>query len=88
MVRGHDADDFDVFVIQDLAVVFDRFGLALADLFVISSPFSMVCIDIAHGNDVPEAVMVVRIAGSHATQSDATDLHAILKARRMGLIRP
>ena len=88
MVRSDDADDFDVFVIEDFAIVFNRFGFPFADSIVVAGSFSVVGINIADSDDIAEAVVVVSITGAHATHSDATDLHSILRSCRVDLRRP
>jgi hypothetical protein len=85
MVRCDDADDFDLFVVEDFAIVFDRLGLALTDSIVVACSFAMIRIDIAHGDDVAEAVVVMSITGTHPSHSDATDFHSILSRCGLGL---
>jgi len=54
VVGCDDADDFDLFVVENFAVVFDGFGFAFTDLFVVSGAFAMVCADIADRDDITE----------------------------------
>ena len=77
VVRRHNADNFNLFVVKHLAVIFDGFGFAFADPLVVPSPFPVIRIDIADGDDVPEPIVVVRVPGPHATEPDATDLEPI-----------
>jgi hypothetical protein len=37
----------------------------------------VVGIHIAHGDDIAETRVIVRVAGAHASQADATDLESI-----------
>ena len=88
MVGCDDADDFDLFVVEDFAVVFERFGFAFSDLFVVSGAFAMVCVDVADRDDIAVTVMVVGVTGAHSSQADAADFHAILGAGSKGIFGP
>jgi hypothetical protein len=88
VVWSDNADDFDVLVIEYLAIVFDAFCFAFSDTFVVSSSLAMVRIHIANRDDIPEAIVVMGITGSHASHTDASDFHPVLKRSSDRFVRP
>ena len=79
VVRRHDADDVDVFAIENTAIVGAGERLTVADPLFTDRLSRMAAVDVAANEDVAESVVGPCVSLSHPAESDTADPRTIVR---------